>query len=405
MIKNTQQRCGKCFTLRLVFFPSPQGFRMMITTPKVQQLCLVVTCWLGGLFSCLLFIQYRSPTCAPQPIPPYQPSVYKSVNATTPTTPQPKPTTTAPTKEEKPILLLWFWPENYRWDFGDCKTIYNIDGCQLTDDRNLYNQADAVLIFHKAISWDLSNLPPSPRPPFQKWIWLHVESPTNTPKIPGVENLFNLTLSYRRDADISVRYRLTVNKKPNKDFVIPKKDKLLCWFVSNVDPRTGVETRIKYYNELRKYITVNIFGRMVGSRLREQDYYSTLASCKFYLAFENSIHKDYITEKLNGPLAVGTVPVVMGPPRQNYEDFAPGNSFIHINDFPDPQALANYLLQLDKDDEAYRHYFDWRRHVSATPHLIIQNQEFIIYICHACEYISRHKEYKAAHNIYNWWFS
>lgn len=313
--------------------------------------------------------------------------------------------TVAQPKEEKPILLLWFWPENYKWDFKDCKTIYNIDNCHLTDDRSLYNQADAVLIFHKAISRDLSNLPPSPRPQFQKWIWLHVESPTNTPRTPGVENLFNLTLSYRRDADISVRYRLTANKTPNKDFVLPKKDKLLCWFVSNVDPNTGVTTRLKYYNELKKYITVNLFGRMAGTRLRSEDYYSTMSSCKFYLAFENSIHKDYITEKFNGPLVAGTVPVVLGPPRENYENFAPGNSFIHVDDFQNPEALANYLLQLDKDDTAYMHYFDWRKHVSATPHLVIWNQEFIIYICHACEYIGRHKEYKEAHDIYKWWFS
>ncbi|KAI5108449.1 hypothetical protein C0J45_2043 [Silurus meridionalis] len=308
-------------------------------------------------------------------------------------------------KEEKPILLVWFLPENYQWDFNDCKTIYNIDGCQLTLDRNLYSQADAVFVFHKAIKWDLSNLPPSPRPPFQKWIWFHVESPTNTAKIPGLENLFNLTLSYRRDADISVRYRLTVSKKPNENIVIPKKDKLLCWFVSNTATYTGVGTRMAYYNELKKHIEVKVFGRMAGPRMRDEEYYPTMASCKFYLAFENSIHKDYITEKLNGPLAVGTVPVVMGPPRQNYEEFTPGNAFIHIEDFPNSEALAKYLLQLDKDEEAYMRYFDWRKHVTATPHLFYLNQEFIIYICHACEYIGRHKEYKAAHNIYNWWFS
>ncbi|XP_053476303.1 4-galactosyl-N-acetylglucosaminide 3-alpha-L-fucosyltransferase 9-like isoform X1 [Ictalurus furcatus] len=376
------------------------GSGMMLTTSKLPQLGLVVTSWLGGLFTCLLFLQYNSPKCAPEYVPPFQPEIYKSVNFSKPIS-----TKSGQTGEEKPILLLWFWPENYRWNFQDCKTIYNIDGCHLTDDRNLYNQADAVLIFHKAIQHDLSNLPPSPRPPFQKWIWLHVESPTNTPRIPGVENLFNLTLSYRRDADISVRYPLTVSKKPNEDFVIPKKDKLLCWFVSNLAPSTGIGTRMSYYNELKKYITVSIFGSMTGTRMRDEDYFPTMSSCKFYLSFENSIHKDYITEKLNGPLAAGTVPVVLGPPRQNYEDFAPGNSFIHINDFPNAEALANYLLKLDKDDEAYRRYFDWRKHVRATPHLTLWNQEFISYICHACEYIGRHREYKAAHDIYKWWFS
>ncbi|KAI5108443.1 hypothetical protein C0J45_2037 [Silurus meridionalis] len=359
---------------------------MTFITSKLQQIGLLATCWLVGLFSCLLFFQFNSPKCTLEHISQYRYNVH-------------------PANTEKPILLLWFLPENYQWDFNDCKTIYNIDGCQLTLDRKLYKQADAVLVFHKAIKKDLSNLPPSPRPPFQKWIWFHVESPTNTPKIPGLEDLFNLTMTYRRDSDISVRHHLTVSKKPNENIVIPKKDKLLCWFVSNIDRNTGIGTRMTYYKQLKKYIKVHVFGRVTGKRLRDEDYFPTMASCKFYLAFENSIHKDYFVEKLNGPLAAGTIPVVLGPPRQNYEEFVPGNSFIHVEDFPNAKALAKYLLQLDKDEEAYKHYFDWRKHLTATPHLVHWNQEFTMYICQACEYVGRHNEYKAAHNIYKWWFS
>ncbi|KAL7876948.1 hypothetical protein SRHO_G00035910 [Serrasalmus rhombeus] len=377
--------------------------RMTFISTKSHQGFLIVMGWLGGFGTCLMFLQYMSRNCSSHPFIPYvaqdiNPSNKISSNS------DPAPTTPPAAQPEKPILLLWFLPENYKWDFSDCKTFYNIDGCHLTDDRSLYNQADAVLIFHKAISWDLSNLPPSPRPPFQKWIWFHVESPTNTKRIPGLENLFNLTLSYRRDADISVRNLLSVSKTPNK-FELPKKDKLVCWFVSNTNPSTGTATRMKYYEELSKHIKVNVYGNMAGSRLKDEDYYPTMASCKFYLSFENSIHKDYITEKFNGPLSVGTVPVVLGASRENCEQFAPGDSFIHVNDFPDASALAQHLLQLDKDDEAYRRYFDWRKHVSATPHLIAGNQEFISYICHACEYIGIHREYKQAHNIYDWYFS
>ncbi|XP_056320446.1 4-galactosyl-N-acetylglucosaminide 3-alpha-L-fucosyltransferase 9-like [Danio aesculapii] len=306
---------------------------------------------------------------------------------------------------DKPILLLWVWPENYVFEFSDCKKFYNIDNCQLTDDRSLYNNSDAVIVYHRNISWDLSNLPPSPRPPFQKWIWLHLESPTNTKIIPGLENLFNHTLSYRQDADIPVRMRLKTRKKPADDFVIPKKDKLVCWIVSNNSPLTGVSARNRIYRELSRYIHVHLFGKAYSTYLDYKDYYPTLSSCKFYLSFENSIHKDYITEKINGPLAAGTVPVVLGPPRKNYENFIPGDAFIHVNDFLSVRSLARYLYMLHKNDIAYRRYFNWRKRLTPTPHLIEQTQEFILPICTACDYIARHREYKEAHDLYDWYFN
>ncbi|XP_007260268.3 4-galactosyl-N-acetylglucosaminide 3-alpha-L-fucosyltransferase 9 [Astyanax mexicanus] len=396
----------------------------MPPSSKAHQVVLIVTCWLGGIATCLLFLQYSQRNCQSLAFPSKQEKTLSEISLNgikddpkevtkealkevlkELTKEVPKEATTPAVQKEKPILLVWVWPENFRFDLSDCQTYYNIDGCRIIDDRNLYNQADAVLIFHKAISWDLSNLPPSPRPPFQRWIWFHVESPTNTHRIPGLENLFNLTLSYRRDADISVRYPLTVSKTPIEGFQIPKKDKLLCWFVSNTNPSTGTGTRMKFYEEFKKHINIDIFGNMAGKRLKDEEYFPTMSSCKFYLSLENSIHKDYITEKFNGPVSVGTVPVVLGPPRENYEQFAPHNSFIHVNDFASPLELANYLLQLDKDDEAYSRYFEWRKHVTATRHLTTWNQEFVTYICHACEYIGVHKEYKEAHDIYKWYFS
>ncbi|XP_030621215.1 alpha-(1,3)-fucosyltransferase 9-like [Chanos chanos] len=386
-----------------------------MTAPFRKSLnCPLITLLLGigALILMFIYLQQTSPDyCPPRPPPPIQQETKKCLPCetnSTPTCPVPTPVPTPvpmpPPQRAKPIVLLWFWPENFRFQLSECKTLFNIESCNLTDDRSVYHKADAVLIYHKSIAWDLSNLPPSPRPPFQKWVWFHLESPTNTRKIPGLENLFNLTLSYRKDADISVRYYLKVKKNPGEEFVIPKKDKLVCWIVSNNNPGTGTGVRYKFYQEFIKHIKVDLFGKLSGKVLKHEDYYSTIASCKFYLSFENSIHRDYITEKLNGPLSVGTVPVVLGPPRKNYEDFFPSDAFIHVNDFPNAEALAKYLLQLDKDEAAYRKYFQWRNYLTAEPHLL-STQEFVLPICSACEHINSHREYKVAHEIYNWYFS
>lgn len=303
--------------------------------------------------------------------------------------------TKQPQQTDKPLMLLWFWPENKKFDFQDCKTLFNIDSCQLTDDRSLYSRADGVLVFHRAIQDDLSNLPTSPRPRLQRWIWFNMDPPTDTRRIAGIEGLFNLTLSYRKDADIHVRWRLTLKKKTDEEFVLPKKERLLCWIGDGEEVHTKSNERYNYYRELVKHIKVDVFPK-------GEDYFLTISSCKFHLSFENSIHTDYITETFNGPLAVGTVPIVLGPPRRNYEDFAPGSSFIHVSDFPDAATLAEFLLTLDKDNEAYMRYFNWRRFYTARRHVTEENREFVHAICQACHHVGLYKEFRVVPDLYKW---
>ncbi|XP_032255619.1 LOW QUALITY PROTEIN: alpha-(1,3)-fucosyltransferase 5-like [Phoca vitulina] len=83
----------------------------------------------------------------------------------------------------------------------------------------------------------------------------------------------------------------------------------------------------------------------------------------FSLAFENSLHPDYVTEKLSLRILWRRPPgglrrtVVLGPSRRNHEKFLPPDAFIHVNDFQSPKELAQALLPLDTDHALYHRYF------------------------------------------------
>lgn len=93
----------------------------------------------------------------------------------------------------------------------------------------------------------------------------------------------------------------------------------------------------------------------------EECFQTILEDYKFYLAFENSNCRGYITEKffVNG-LGRDILPIVMGPRKEEYEKQGPLNSFIHVEDFESPMDLAEYLNILDKNDELYNSYFQWK---------------------------------------------
>lgn len=82
---------------------------------------------------------------------------------------------------------------------------------------------------------------------------------------------------------------------------------------------------------------------------------------KFYLAFENSNCRDYITEKFYvNALGRNILPIVMGARPEDYENSAPYRSYIHVDEFASPKELAEYLHVLDKNDELYNSYFKWK---------------------------------------------
>lgn len=163
--------------------------------------------------------------------------------------------------------------------------------------------------------------------------------------------------------------------------------------------------REDYVTELKKYIPIDIYGscfdqlqcpiskfeecnKMIGERY------------KFYLAFENSICKDYITEKFYARAYVNSVPIVLR--RKIVQNILPENSYIAADDFSHPKQLAEYLLHLSKNDSAYLTYFRWRTLGYTLDH---QHSGHYENYCRLCEKLleSSDAEIKIYHDLNSWW--
>jgi hypothetical protein len=124
--------------------------------------------------------------------------------------------------------------------------------------------------------------------------------------------------------------------------------------------------RIQYVAELMRHLPVDSYGAMLRNRRLEgadtgrASKLDLIGRYKFTLAFENSIARDYVTEKFYDPLIAGSVPVYLGAP--NVADFAPAeHCFIDVADFGGPAELAAHLRALDQDDRAYARHLAWKR--------------------------------------------
>lgn len=93
--------------------------------------------------------------------------------------------------------------------------------------------------------------------------------------------------------------------------------------------------------------------------------HALLRKYKFYLAFENSIAVDYVSERYYQGLASGAGVVYRGAP--NVNEFYPAEgSVINVWEFKTTADLAAELKRLDGDDAAYDHMFDWKRRSPST---------------------------------------
>ncbi|XP_053728210.1 alpha-(1,3)-fucosyltransferase 4-like [Synchiropus splendidus] len=277
--------------------------------------------------------------------------------------PEPFPSVAAKKKPEV-TLLIWTHPFGKRQKLPDCLTRFRIGGCALTDDEGAYPRADAVILHHREIGTGAIDVPPEPRPREQKWIWLNYESPSHTPELSRWDGVFNMTMSYRTDSDIYLPYGYLLQVPGDGLGAAPpshlRKPRLLAWVVSNWSES---QARVAFYDELSRFVSVDVFGRAgrtIPGDNGSSSVVALLTRYQFYLSLENSLHTDYITEKLWNAVRAGAIPVVLGPSRRNYERFLPAEAFIHVDDFPTVRELARYLLTVRRNPALLLQHLSWR---------------------------------------------
>ena len=268
------------------------------------------------------------------------------------------------------------------WGLGEGSQPFStcqVSSCSLTTDRQARpHHHHAALLFHfwDLFQWNMSF--PETRSVLQRYILFSIEPLTNcgslTPwEFSSLASYFNLTASFRRDADLVVPYakiepRYTFiparnQTKPNHS-LLKNKSRNVLFVTSHCETssdREGVARR------LNRSIAIDFRGRCAarwdqrlkgktdgarrGTLLKVDLYY-------FYLAFENSLCKDYVTEKFFDAMSRNVVPVVYGG--ANYSAIAPPHSYIDMLDFPSEEVVARYLNYLIEHPEKYLEYFWWK---------------------------------------------
>jgi hypothetical protein len=196
-----------------------------------------------------------------------------------------------------------------------------------------------------------------------------MECDVNYPQLrdPDFMRAFDLTMTYRRDADVRAAYVPSYGSADDLERELRRRPRLkdasapVAMFISSRTDRSG---RRRHALELGQHIPLDSYGRFMRNRsLPHDDWRPTklavIARYKFTIAFENAIGEDYVTEKFFDPLLVGSVPIYLGAP--NVEAFAPGDRcYLDVNDFENPRALAERLWTLSRNEAAYEKYHAWR---------------------------------------------
>lgn len=169
------------------------------------------------------------------------------------------------------------------------------------------------------------------------------------------------------------------------------------------------------FRSLRQFYSIAAFGKCISpeesfsinAQIQSESTCNQQSSCeknylansKFYLAFESQSCTDYITEKFWRTLASGTIPIVSGPKRENFERTAPSHSFIHVDDYASDKELAEDLHLIATNRSLYEKYHQWRRYYD----IFHEAKDLDPYrFCELCYRLNTNKQRIWYENINDW---
>ena len=354
---------------------------------------------------------------------PHQPHPKKSPTADVPAlqasakteshmTVQPSSQTEMPSAQQSERVIL-IWTKYFNWAgwglLHDNRILpcakYNVNvSCRITYDKKEYEHSDLVAFHGRGADFSPNNLPDlSKRPPRQRWMYYNRESPVNqgilaNPSVGKKFNgLFNWTMTMKLDSDIDFRaYRILPGKYP-EDYHLNRTNKIVVAVISNCQ-----SDRLHYIHELQKYIDIHIYGRCgtyqcpggVGC------FGMLKKSYNFYLSFENSICKDYVTEKFyRNALMHNMLPVVINGGDFSDPTVAPPGCCIKASDFKSARQLAEHIKKVASNSTLYNSYFKW--HSQYTVQEDRRDEAF----CRACQKLYTDSTATKVYDDLSDWFS
>ena len=334
--------------------------------------------------------------------------------------------TDSPTTTKNPkVAIILFWTLFYdmkNWQVDAGPVTCGPYTCYLTYDKKQYHNASAVMIHHRskdgwggwAKMFPHKNLP---RIPGQRWVLYNRESTWWGPGgsvLNGANNWINWTMGFRSDDDITIpsatlsRGRFEDGFDPNGNYLDGKTGDIaaLMSMVCRTKP-VGHATRRKYLETLQKHgLKFDMYGKCGKDCGAFSSCSAILQKYKFFLAFENSLCDEYISEKpyRNG-FMLGVVPVIMSAANLSDPYILPPGSFIDASQFTSVSALSNFLKSVGSDPKRYNKYFEWRNYWNIKLNSINEGQEKFSrdYFCPLCRRLHEDQRPKFISNVQEWY--